>query len=466
MAVDEVGMAAKSDPLIRCIGEKKGKSGDKEKFNQIRSKMRELGRLLLKLRALSGQENAQLSDFITPQKFPMIVEATKSVAGFKDCGTIDTPTLAIKLGHSLKLCADILEAKGIESEDETCRSNAKGYLKLHRLRWNDEVSAPAYKSMYRAKKGKVKRLPLSQDVSTFTDFLVAGAKKAAEELEKNRNPEKTKDDWIHLAELTLCQIILFNRRRQGEASKMKIEDYTCEQHPLDPDVLKSLSKLEQNLCGILTRVEIFGKRGRIVPVLLTASMKHSIDILIKFKEEAGVSRSNKYIFAISRCNSDEHIQGSDALRKHVAAAGLVHPEFITSTNLRKHVATMSQVLNLKDNELDMLAQYMGHDVRIHREHYRLPSQILQVTKVSKVLLALEKGNLTRYSNLDDIDVADEENCSSDEEAQDPELEDELALGSDEQANRTTALTLFPHCVKKIFFPTLPSSASGEIQRGW
>jgi len=32
--------------------------------------------------------------------------------------------------------------------------------------------------------------------------------------------------------------------------------------------------------------------------------------------------------------------------------------------LRKHVTTISQVLNLKENELDidLLAQFMGHDI--------------------------------------------------------------------------------------------------------
>ena len=154
LVTDDCGMALRSDPLIKLIGEKKGKKfAHKEKYNQIRSQMREMGRLLLKLRELSRQENAQVADFITPRDFPLILQATKSVAGFEeDSDKIHIPTLAIKLGLSLKLCADIIEAQGIEHGDEIRRLNAKGYLKLHKLRWNEEVSAPAYRSMYRAKK--------------------------------------------------------------------------------------------------------------------------------------------------------------------------------------------------------------------------------------------------------------------------------------------------------------------------
>ncbi|RXN22575.1 hypothetical protein ROHU_023424 [Labeo rohita] len=36
------------------------------------------------------------------------------------------------------------------------------------------------------------------------------------------------------------------------------------------------------------------------------------------------------------------------------------------------MATMSKVLNLKDNEMDDLADFLGHDIRVHQQYYRLP----------------------------------------------------------------------------------------------
>jgi len=55
--------------------------------------------------------------------------------------------------------------------------------------------------------------------------------------------------------------------------------------------------------------------------------------------------------------------------------------------VRKHVTTISQVLNLKENELDidLLAQFTGHDIRVHREFYRLPLDVLQTAEVAKIL---------------------------------------------------------------------------------
>ena len=84
---------------------------------------------------------------------------------------------------------------------------------------------------------------------------------------------------------------------------------------------------------------------------------------------------------------------------------LIAADSIRSTKLRKHIAIMSQLLCLKDNELDLLAGYMGHDVRIHREFYRLTENTLQLAKVSKLLIMMERGLTSEYKgkSLEEID---------------------------------------------------------------
>lgn len=68
---------------------------------------------------------------------------------------------------------------------------------------------------------------------------------------------------------------------------------------------------------------------------------------------------------------------------------------------------MSQILNLKENELNSLAAFMGHDIRIYREYYRLPDSIMQTAKLSKLFQALEKGDLLKNSgkSLNEIQVS-------------------------------------------------------------
>ena len=53
-----------------------------------------------------------------------------------------------------------------------------------------------------------------------------------------------------------------------------------------------------------------------------------------------------------------------------------------------------------------MADFMGHNIRVHRDYYRLPDAATQVAKLSEVLLLMEKGELGRLmgKNLDDLDV--------------------------------------------------------------
>jgi len=54
---------------------------------------------------------------------------------------------------------------------------------------------------------------------------------------------------------------------------------------------------------------------------------------------------------------------------------------------------MFQLLNLSKNDREQLANFMGHDLAIHNEYYRLPNEILQISRVSKVIFAMKSGNL-------------------------------------------------------------------------
>jgi len=114
--------------------------------------------------------------------------------------------------------------------------------------------------------------------------------------------------------------------------------------------------------------------------------------------------TNNFVFA--KPQSDFHIRGCDVMRRYASQCGAKVPEALRGTELRKHIATVSQVLNLKENELDLLAQFMGHDVRVHREYYTLPNDILQTAKVAKLLVAIESGQQERLTgqSLDDIDI--------------------------------------------------------------
>jgi len=88
----------------------------------------------------------------------------------------------------------------------------------------------------------------------------------------------------------------------------------------------------------------------------------------------------------------------------------VHSERLRSVQLRKHVATLSQVLNKKRNELDMLAQFMGHDINVHRQFYRTPSETMQTAHISKIFMLMESGSIVSQQEKSLPDISVDQTC--------------------------------------------------------
>lgn len=98
-------------------------------------------------------------------------------------------------------------------------------------------------------------------------------------------------------------------------------------------------------------------------------------------------------------------------RKH-ASFGLGDPSktsSLTSTKLRKHLATITQILKMDTDDLEQLASFMGHTMKTHSEWYRLPSDVYQTAKVSKILLHAQNNSIDKYKgcNLSELEVGDE-----------------------------------------------------------
>ena len=213
------------------------------------------------------------------------------------------------------------------------------------------------------------------------------------------------DNYSELAQVCLALVILFNRRRSGEAERMTLSAYTqtLETGSGKPDevVLSTLNEFEKVLCQSHLRVEIRGKRGRKVPVLFTEEMKKYVDTLISLRKKANVTQP--YLFARPGSHS-KPFRGSDSLRRFAKAASLQNPSAISSTKLRKQLGTLSQILNLSETSQDILATFQGHNIRVHREFYRLPENALQVAKVSKLLHCINNGTIDKYRGMDFDDI--------------------------------------------------------------
>ena len=122
--------------------------------------------------------------------------------------------------------------------------------------------------------------------------------------------------WKNLCSSVLASLILLNRRREGEASKLLVEhiDLICDGTPSD-DIKASVSPFGLKLCQYFKRVKIRGKRGRKVPVILTKKLQAAVELIVNLRNAVGVNPENKYVFAVPTMNSIHYLRGSDAIRK-------------------------------------------------------------------------------------------------------------------------------------------------------
>lgn len=71
---------------------------------------------------------------------------------------------------------------------------------------------------------------------------------------------------------------------------------------------------------------------------------------------------------------------------------------------------------MTESELEQLATFMGHTLSVHKDSYRLPSDVYQTAKISKLLMLMEDGRDDKYKEktLDDIDLNLDEEVKGDE----------------------------------------------------
>ena len=94
-------------------------------------------------------------------------------------------------------------------------------------------------------------------------------------------------------------------------------------------------------------VQLPGKRSRRVPLLITIEAKAAMDALVRLRDKVGIPSGNPYFFASDSVAG--HIDGGHVLKSIAIAAGTELPQRISSTNLRKYCATVTQVIFRSNN---------------------------------------------------------------------------------------------------------------------
>ncbi|KAF5287817.1 hypothetical protein FQA39_LY15678 [Lamprigera yunnana] len=90
-----------------------------------------------------------------------------------------------------------------------------------------------------------------------------------------------------------------------------------------------------------------------------------------------------------------------------------------SEDVQDHIKLLLEIFNMSESELEQLATFMGHTINVHKNSYRLPDDVYQTAKITKLLLLMGKGTAAEYKgrsleeinfNLEeDLNVADDTN---------------------------------------------------------
>ncbi|KAJ8963024.1 hypothetical protein NQ314_005610 [Rhamnusium bicolor] len=360
MQADRVSLVAQHDTLICAFGARacQGVNRDKKTEPSIKNMLAALN----------------------PKYFDLFVTATKILAKFNPhTEKFESPTFAMNIATSLKQCCDIAINLALK---KVC------ILKVKTLKAGNDLNSKTW--------NRVTIIPLATDLKMLKNYLNKRAEEAACNLIKENFD---KSAYNTLLETIYCRLILLNRKRPGELQRMKYHVYNdninqnAETYQEFDTVISTTEKI---LLHKFKRIVIRGKRGRGVPVLVSQDVQQHVEIMNQHRLNF-VHVNNPYLFAMPNNQIQSVIYGYKVLQKYAKQS-------------EKHLATLTQIFNMKEEELEQLAKFMGHTLSVHKNSYRLPDDVYQTAKVSKILMLMENGKAADFKgkSLDEIEIDLEE----------------------------------------------------------
>ncbi|XP_064625950.1 uncharacterized protein LOC135486780 [Lineus longissimus] len=197
-------------------------------------------------------------------------------------------------------------------------------------------------------------------------------------------------------------------RRYGELEAIRLKSYLNRRSIADIDVglMGDLNATEKHLLESQDLVETRGKQNQPVPVLIPSECRKPLDFISKssVRKSAGISEDNKYLFPNL---SDGVFYAYKSLKCVCSELDLQTPERITSVAMRKYMATLSQTVDLKGNELEWVCRHLGHTKMVHLEHYRHTSPFIERVNIGKIHVMQDLNVQSSYvgKSLDTVDFS-------------------------------------------------------------
>lgn len=203
---------------------------------------------------------------------------------------------------------------------------------------------------------------------------------------KRLEKEYSKHDWTKLTEYTSVHLAVFNRKRPGETQRIFIEDYE-HYEILSKNEMENEDFIYKEQSKKWARIRFTGKLGNDNALLIHRDLGfRAINLILKYREMAGVNTSNRYIFGEpSQFHFQKTFQACSLIRTISRESGIPNSELLRTRLLRQHLATETASHNVDSKLENRLSDFMSHNRKIHDVHYVLTKKKDDIMKVSTLL---------------------------------------------------------------------------------
>lgn len=329
----------------------------------IRTKLRNAGKLLLASKKL----RPDITDFASLYHVKYcntVIEAIRVIAKFDvKSKTFESPGTAAALVTLINAIGDLLIVESMIMEDEDKEKMVERFLKVFQKYAKLKINKIVTVNQLKARREKSENIPSTDDVCRLATFLDREREICFMELTELYSFE----NWLYLAQLTLMSVLVFNRKRVGDTQNILVSDFR--RREIITERCDTVPQRTRDT--IKSRITTRGKLYRTVPVLLKHNFDDCLDLLLRYRKDAGVHESNEYIFGLpSKSGNIKVIDACALFQKYSELCGAENPSSLRGTNLRKHFASICATMNLSDNDVSNVAKFMGHSDSVHRNVYR------------------------------------------------------------------------------------------------
>lgn len=238
----------------------------------------------------------------------------------------DTPAVATKMTTLVRKVARRFKSECIRKSKKERKVEVEEFVDLWKEEIQQLVNKKAIEDLTLLKSQKKISLPSKNDIKLLYTHVKAEGDKAQSILEKKFDF----DAWKSLTECTLILIQIFNRKRAGDIEQLTMDQIANQDavgKNISREMFDELSKPAQQIAKKFVRVSNRGKLGRPVSMLVHSYILPYIDLIKKYRLQAGVKKTNEYLFGRPTRNALQipYFRACPLMRKFSAACGAKVP---------------------------------------------------------------------------------------------------------------------------------------------